>query len=79
MQIEPDVLGYGDYSVIWRAFSPDLQYVAYTTPGLADRSASQTLWIADQMEQRGESREACGVLPYEWQPDGVYRPNPTGF
>lgn len=79
-QVEPDVLGYGDYSVLWRAFSPDLQHVAYTTPGLADRNAKQTLWIADLDGSNAvKVGEAQGVLPYEWQPDGVYRPNSTGY
>ncbi len=73
-QVEPDVAGRGDYSVFWRAFSPNLTHVAYTTPGLADRSAQQVLWISE-LDGSNPVRigDAQGVLPYEWQPDGVYR------
>jgi len=75
VQIEPDVLGRGDMSVLWRAFSPDLKKVAYTIPGLSQPGAPQVLWIANlDGSGRVEIGPAGGVLPYEWRPDGVWRP-----
>jgi hypothetical protein len=75
VQVEPDVLGRGDIAVLWRAFSPDLKKVAYTIPGLSQPGAPQVLWIANlDGSGRVEIGPAGGVLPYEWRPDGVWRP-----
>jgi len=78
VQVEPDVLGSGDIEASWRAFSPDLRRIAWTTPGLADPDAEQTLWVAD-LDGSNEVNlgPALGPIPYEWQPDGVYRPATT--
>ncbi len=73
--VETDMAGYGDASYLWRAFSPDLQKVAYTTPGLADAAAPQTLWVSDLDGSNAvQVGPALGPLPYEWRPDAVYRP-----
>lgn len=78
IQVEPDVAGAGETSAFWRAFSPDLTRIAWTTPGLADPDAEQTLWIAD-LDGSNEVQigPAVGPIPYEWRPDGVYRPATT--
>jgi hypothetical protein len=75
VQVEPDVLGRGDMAVLWRAFSPDLRKVAFTLPGLGEAGAPQVLWTANlDGSGRVEIGPAGGVLPYEWRPDGVWRP-----
>lgn len=78
VQVEPDALGSGDLSILWRAFSPDLTKVAYTIPGPTSPGA-QTLWVSNLDGTDATSLgPAIGAIPYRWRPDGVYR-SPARF
>lgn len=74
IQVEPDVLGRGDPSVLWQGFSPDLSRVAYTMPGLNAATSPQNLQVANP-DGSGVAAlgPALGPLTYSWRPDGVYR------
>lgn len=72
VQVEPDTMGYGDASFLWRAFSPDLTKIAYTTPGLG-ATGPQTLMVSN-LDGSGTVTvgPAFGSIPYRWRPDGVF-------
>jgi DNA-binding CsgD family transcriptional regulator/Tol biopolymer transport system component len=76
VQVEPDALGSGDFSILWRAFSPDFTRIAYTMPG-PESEAKQTLYVADLDGSNVVSLgPVFGAIPYRWQPDGVYQAPP---
>ncbi|MBN9492409.1 hypothetical protein J0H33_03580, partial [bacterium] len=72
VQVEPDTMGYGDASFLWRAFSPDLTKIAYTTPGLG-ATGPQTLMVSN-LDGSGTVTigPAFGSIPYRWRPDGIF-------
>lgn len=73
VQVEPDVLGYGDLSFLWRAFAPDLKRIVYTVP--ADGGGTGfTLHVAD-LDGKNDATigPSLGAFPYAWRTDGVYR------
>jgi hypothetical protein len=73
VQIEPDALGSGDFSILWRAFSPDFTRIAYTIPG-PESQDKQTLYVSDLDGSNVVSLgPVFGAIPYRWQPDGVYQ------
>lgn len=74
IQVEPDVLGRGDPSVLWQGFSPDLSRVAYTVPGLNAATSPQNLQVANP-DGSGVTvlGPVLGPLTYSWRADGVYQ------
>lgn len=74
IQVEPDVLGRGDPSVLWQGLSPDLSRVAYTVPSLNAATSAQNLQVAN-LDGSGVTvlGPALGPLTYGWRPDGVYQ------
>lgn len=74
VQVEPDVLGRGDSTVLWQGFSPDLTKLAFTMPGLGSPSAAQVIHVANLDGSMALNLGPTqGVLTYAWRPDGVYR------
>jgi hypothetical protein len=74
VQVEPDVLGRGDSTVLWQGFSPDLTKLAFTTPGLSSPSAAQMVHVVNLDGSMAlDLGPTLGVLTYAWRPDGVYR------
>lgn len=75
IQMEPDVLGFGDEKTLWTMFSPDLRLVAFVEPGDPSPAPNRTLSVArTDGSNRVSLGPTLGFQTFSWRPDGVYNP-----